>query len=61
MHALFVYAHPEPASFTGAFEGCRRPPRSGRAGHTVEVSDLYAEKFDPVARAGTTFSAVANA
>lgn len=48
MHALFVYAHPEPTSFTGALKdagvGALR-----QAGHTVTVSDLYAEKFDPVA------------
>ncbi|MBQ0820309.1 NAD(P)H-dependent oxidoreductase [Microvirga sp. HBU67558] len=48
MHALIVYAHPEPASFTGALKD-RAVEALIRAGHTVEVSDLYAERFDPVA------------
>ncbi len=48
MHALFVYAHPEPTSFTGALKDAGVAALR-RIGHTVEVSDLYAEKFDPVA------------
>lgn len=59
MHALFVYAHPEPTSCTAAlkdaFVAALRQAR-----HTVEVSDLYAEKFDPVA-GRHDFKAVANA
>ena len=48
MHALFVYAHPEPASVTAALKDAGAAALRD-AGHTVEVSDLYAEKFDPVA------------
>lgn len=48
MHALFVYAHPEPTSFTGALKDAGVAALEG-AGHTVAVSDLYAEQFDPVA------------
>ena len=44
---LFVVAHPEPASFTASLA------RHGvatleRAGHPVELTDLYAANFDPV-------------
>ncbi|MDI3468427.1 MAG: NAD(P)H dehydrogenase (quinone) [Pseudolabrys sp.] len=48
MHALFVYAHPEPTSFTGALKDAGVAALR-QAGHTVEVSDLYAENFNPVA------------
>jgi len=48
MHALFVYAHPEPTSFTAALKDAGVAALR-EAGHTAEVSDLYAEKFDPVA------------
>jgi NAD(P)H dehydrogenase (quinone) len=48
MHALLVYAHPEPTSFTGALKDTACDALRA-AGHTVEVSDLYGEKFDPVA------------
>jgi NAD(P)H dehydrogenase (quinone) len=43
-----VYAHPEPSSFTGALKN-RAVEALTRAGHTVEISDLYAEGFNPVA------------
>lgn len=47
MHILIIYAHPEPASFNGTLkDDAIRFLRS--QGHTVEVSDLYAEHFDPV-------------
>jgi NAD(P)H dehydrogenase (quinone) len=59
MHALFVYAHPEPTSFTAALKDAGVAALR-QAGHTVEVSDLYAEKFDPVA-GWHDFTAVANA
>lgn len=48
LRALIVYAHPEPTSFCGAMKevatAALRP-----LGVTVEVSDLYAEGFNPVA------------
>jgi NAD(P)H dehydrogenase (quinone) len=48
MHALFVYAHPEPTSFTGALKDAGAAALRA-AGHTVDVSDLHAENFNPVA------------
>jgi len=48
MEVLLVYAHPEPTSFTGALKDVAvRVLRD--AGHRVEISDLYAEGFNPVA------------
>lgn len=49
-HALIVYANPEPQSFGAALRDHARATLEA-AGHTVEVSDLYAMGFDPVARA----------
>lgn len=49
MKALIVYAHPEPTSFNGALKDRAVACLEG-AGHEVQVTDLYAEKFDP--RAG---------
>jgi len=46
--ALLVYAHPEPASFCGALKSAAVEALQG-AGFEVEVSDLYAEGFNPVA------------
>jgi NAD(P)H dehydrogenase (quinone) len=48
MHALIVYAHPEPTSFTAALKDTAVDALRG-AGHGVDVSDLYAEGFNPVA------------
>ncbi len=48
MNALLVYAHPEPTSFTYALMEVAREALRG-AGHSVEVSDLYGEGFNPVA------------
>ncbi|WP_170182069.1 NAD(P)H-dependent oxidoreductase [Phreatobacter stygius] len=48
MHVLIVHAHPEPASFNGALTRRAVEALTG-AGHTVTVSDLHAEGFDPVA------------
>lgn len=50
MHALIVHCHPEPASFNAALTDVARETLRG-LGHTVEISDLYAENFDPVERA----------
>lgn len=47
MNVLLVYAHPEPTSFTAALKEVSIDTLRA-AGHTVEVSDLYAEGFDPV-------------
>lgn len=48
MHVLVLYAHPEPKSFNGALKAATLEAIAA-AGHTAEVSDLYAEGFDPVA------------
>lgn len=50
MHVLIVHAHPEPASFNGALTG-QAVATLTEAGHTVEVSDLYAMRFKAVADA----------
>jgi NAD(P)H dehydrogenase (quinone) len=47
MNVFIVYAHPEPQSFNGAlFRAAEEALRA--AGHSVQTSDLYAMKFDPV-------------
>ncbi len=46
MNILIVYAHPEPQSFNGAMKDTAVEVLTG-AGHQVQVSDLYAMKFDP--------------
>ncbi len=48
MHILIVHAHPEPSSFTSALKNTAVQTLEA-AGHTVEVSDLYRENFNPVA------------
>ena len=47
MKVLYVYCHPLPESFHAAI---RTEALAGlnEAGHTVDLCDLYAEKFDPV-------------
>lgn len=47
MNVLIVFAHPEPQSFNGAILRTAIATLTA-AGHTVQVSDLYAEAFDPV-------------
>jgi len=47
MHALIVHCHPEPRSFNATLTETAAATLRGH-GHTVEISDLYAEKFDPV-------------
>ena len=46
MKILIVYAHPEPKSFNGSMKDLAVEVLTG-AGHEVQVSDLYAMKFDP--------------
>ena len=47
MKFLFVLAHPEPASFTSALAH-HGIDTLRKAGHIVDVADLYAMGFDPV-------------
>jgi len=49
MHALIVYAHPEPRSFNAAMRDCAVATLESM-GWTVEVSDLHAMEFDPLPR-----------
>jgi NAD(P)H dehydrogenase (quinone) len=51
LNVLVVYAHPEPTSFAAALKE-RAVADLTAAGHRVEVADLYAEGFDPVAGQG---------
>lgn len=51
MNVLIVYAHPEPKSFNGAMRDFAVATLTG-LGHTVEVSDLYAMQWNPVAGPG---------
>ena len=50
MHGLIIYCHPEPISFNAALRDVAVATLHG-LGHTVEVSDLHAEGFDPVEKA----------
>lgn len=47
MNVLILYCHPEPNSFNGSLRDIAIETLEAE-GHRVEVSDLYAEKFDPV-------------
>jgi NAD(P)H dehydrogenase (quinone) len=51
MRVLYLYCHPVPESLHGAI---RKAALDGltRAGHAVDLLDLYEEGFDPVLRAG---------
>lgn len=50
MKVLIVLAHPERLSFNGGLaDGAADALR--RAGHDVDIDDLYGEGFDPVERA----------
>ena len=51
MKILIVYAHPEPRSFNAAMKNLAVEVLAG-AGHEVQVSDLYAMKFDPAGGPG---------
>ena len=48
VNALIVYAHPEPSSFCAAMKDTAVETLRGM-GAAVQVSDLYAEAFNPVA------------
>ena len=48
MHVLIVHAHMEPTSFTTALKD-KAVATIAAAGHTVDISDLYASGFNPVA------------
>jgi Putative NADPH-quinone reductase (modulator of drug activity B) len=50
MNVLIVHAHPEPQSFTAAMKDAAVEVLQ-TGGHAVQVSDLYAMGFDPVAKA----------
>jgi putative NADPH-quinone reductase len=47
MNILLVFAHPEPQSFNGAMLRTAMATLE-QAGHQVQVSDLYAQPFEPV-------------
>jgi NAD(P)H dehydrogenase (quinone) len=47
MNVLIVYAHEEPKSFNGAMRDTAVSVL-GECGHTVDLSDLYARRFNPV-------------
>jgi putative NADPH-quinone reductase len=51
MHALIVFVHPEPRSFNGALKNIALDTLTD-LGWTVEISDLYAEGFNPAAGPG---------
>lgn len=50
MNILIVHAHPEPQSFCSAMKDLA-VATLGDAGHSVQVSDLYAMNWNPVASA----------
>lgn len=58
MNVLIVHAHHEPRSFNSALKDCA-VEQLGAAGHEVQVSDLYAMNWNPVASAAD-FGARAN-
>lgn len=47
MHVLVIHCHPEPRSFNGALTSVALETLRG-LGHTLEMSDLYGEGFNPV-------------
>jgi NAD(P)H dehydrogenase (quinone) len=47
MNVLLVHSHPEPQSFSSGLARTARETLEA-AGHSVTVSDLYADGFDPV-------------
>ncbi len=59
MRFLIVHAHPEPTSFNAAMTAAAQEALIAQ-GHEVQVSDLYAMRFDPVSDR-RNFRTVANA
>lgn len=47
MRVLYLYCHPLPESFHGALREAAVAALE-RAGHEIDLCDLYAERFDPV-------------
>jgi putative NADPH-quinone reductase len=47
MRVLIIYCHPRPDSFSAALRDAAVDGLKG-SGHSVELRDLYAERFDPV-------------
>lgn len=48
MNVLIVHAHPESKSFTAALKDTAQQVFE-KQGHNVEISDLYAMNFNPIA------------
>lgn len=62
MHVLLVYCHPRSDSFSAALRDAAKTALES-AGHTLEVCDLYGERFAPVMTAeqrGSYFDETAN-
>ena len=47
MQVLYLYCHPVPESYHGALRAVALAGLA-KAGHSVDLCDLYAERFDPV-------------
>jgi len=63
MQVLLIYCHPGPDSFSAALRDAALDGLTA-AGHSVELRDLYAERFDPVLsphQRGAYFDAAGNA
>ncbi|MGV8844578.1 MAG: NAD(P)H-dependent oxidoreductase [Pseudomonas sp.] len=50
MNVFIIFCHPEPKSFNGSLKDAAIKTFE-ELGHTVEISDLYGEQFDPVEKA----------
>lgn len=51
MRVLYLYCHPVPESYHGALRAVALAGLA-KAGHSVDLCDLYVERFDPVLGAG---------
>ena len=60
MNVLIVYAHPEPFSLNGSIKNFT-VERLRAAGHTVQVSDLYAMNWKPALDADDSLDGAATA